>query len=406
MMAQMIGSFRDTARSLDDLGVPQPGGPFGGARGGCMSRFAFPDLVRAFCDGERFGDSTMRVVEADPLVLPSGRVVACDPTYLLNGPRPAYTRPVPPGRYPVLLALLNTPALLPDHPNYEHVACAMLRLGDWPIQRWEMALRPGWDPRTLKPGYHLGYGVDGGKGCFVDEQAVARVPSSQPAFYQAHERALRQVWEAYQRMQANPSEAPQREMAECYGEGFREAYRAIVPSALGEVLGVVFDPDRLRQKSWSAVLDPESGANLVSFFSGHGDGCYASYFGLTAEGEAVCLVTDFGLLVRSVPDTLEIPVPAREHSELIHPGLADAGVDCAHLEWNPSSGQVVLLFEGSRYLQEVRFENRPGSAVRCTASGCTGRDEAEGRDWFFQLEEPLQPTARVLIEYTLRTEAL
>ena len=45
-----------------------------------MSRFAFPDLARAFRDGERFGDATMRVAEVGPLVLPTGRIIACDPS--------------------------------------------------------------------------------------------------------------------------------------------------------------------------------------------------------------------------------------------------------------------------------------------------------------------------------------
>src|SRR5215831_13911774 len=54
-----------------------------------MTRFAFPDLTRAFRDGERFGDGTMRVIEVDPLVLPTGRIVACDPMRLLFSRQPA-----------------------------------------------------------------------------------------------------------------------------------------------------------------------------------------------------------------------------------------------------------------------------------------------------------------------------
>src|SRR5688500_18849703 len=109
-----------------------------------MARFAFPDLTRAFRDGERFGHSTMRVVEVDPLVLPTGRIVACDPSYLLGmrDQEKAFTRAVPPGRYPVLLTLLNNPALRPGHPNYETVACAKVQFHEAPVQRWEMALRP------------------------------------------------------------------------------------------------------------------------------------------------------------------------------------------------------------------------------------------------------------------------
>ena len=106
-----------------------------------MSRFAFPDLARAFRDGERFGDATMRVVEVGPLVLPTGRIVACDPGYLTTVPseQQAYTRPVPPGHYPVLLALLAKDGWPADNPNREHVACAAVRFMETQVERWEMA---------------------------------------------------------------------------------------------------------------------------------------------------------------------------------------------------------------------------------------------------------------------------
>jgi hypothetical protein len=374
-----------------------------------MSRFAFPDLARAFREGERFGDATMRVVEVGPLVLPTGRIVACDPSYLMSFPQreTAYTRAVAPGRYPVLLALLARDGWPADNPNRERVACAAVRFKQTQVERWEMALRPGWDPSTIKPGYHLGYGVDGGNGCFVDECAVARLPGDQPAFQEAFQRAHANLWAAYQtasqEAQANPSEAMRRTVTnpryqESQYEMFR-AYQAMVPPGLGEVLGDVFNPDRVRQPARSAVLDPETGANIVAFSSGDGDGCYASYFGLAADGSAACLVTDFGLLVRAVMGTLEIPVPVQEHSELTHPGLADVGIERIHVEWKPAESEVVIHVEGEGYISEVRFENRPGSEVPLTAG-------SGGMSSWFRLDEPLQPTARVLIDYTLRTEAL
>jgi hypothetical protein len=374
-----------------------------------MSRFAFPDLARAFRNGERFGDATMRVVEVGDLVLPTGRIVASDLDYTRSDYAPAYTRAVPPGRYPVQLALLGWPSSPANDPFREHVACARVQFQKVPIERWEMALQPGWDPSTLPPGHYFGYGVDGGKGCFVDESAVMRLPDDQSAFFEAHKRMLNNQWQAYQRARANASEEARQALADQADEDRAQTYRLIVPPALGDLFASC---TYIRNSTFgppfrSAVLDSDTEANLICFPSGEGDGCYASYFGLAADGSAACLVTDFGLLVRPVMGTLEIPVPVREHSELTHSGLTDAGIDRAHFDWNPSIGEVVILFEGSRYLQEVRFENRPGSAVRCTVSGgCTGVDETEGRDWFFQLEEPLQPTARVLIGYTLRIEAL
>jgi hypothetical protein len=369
-----------------------------------MNRFAFPDLARAFHDAERFGDATMRVLEADHLVLPTGRIVACDPTYLMNlaAEQRAYTRAVPPGRYPVLVALLGKDGFAADHPNRESVACAAVRFHGTPVERWEMALRSGWDPSTLKPGFYFGYGVDGGTGCFVDECAVQRLPSTQPAFHAAFQLAHAKLGAVYQAAslvaQGNASEAMRRTLADPrYQEWQQEmlrAYELMEPPGLGEVLRL----DRIRLPAWSAVLDPQSQANIVCFRSGEGDGSYPSYFGLGADGTPACLVTDFGLLVRSIMGTLEVAVPARVHNELTHPDFAAIGIDCIHVEWQPDKGEMVVDIGDALYVAEVRFENRPGSPSRCTCvAGCA---------WSFHLGEPLQPTARVLIEYTLRTVAL
>jgi hypothetical protein len=366
-----------------------------------MTRFAFPDLARAMRNGERFGNATMRAIEVDHLVLPTGRIVACDPGYLMSRPREqlAYTRAVPAGRYPVLLSLLVKEGWPTENPNRESVACAAVQFVEARVERWEMALRPGWDLSTLKPGYHLGYGVDGGTGCFVDECALAHLPDGQPAFFEVFQQAQAKVWAAYQEAQANPAEVMSRLAAE---PGWRDVmyrpYQTIVPPGLGEVLGAIFDPNRVRRPAWSAVLDSETGANLVSFRSGDGDGCYASYFGLAADGSAACLVTDFGLLVRSIMATLEIPVPVRKHSELTHPRLADVRIESIQVDWKRTKSEVIIDLGDALYDPQVSFENRPGVKAQCTMVG--------GSVWYFRLDEPLQPTARVLIEYTLRTEAL
>jgi Protein of unknown function (DUF4241) len=42
-----------------------------------------------------------------------------------------------------------------------------------PPVTWELALRPGEDPAMPEPGGFFGFGVDSGKGCFLDASAVA-----------------------------------------------------------------------------------------------------------------------------------------------------------------------------------------------------------------------------------------
>lgn len=49
--------------------------------------------------------------------------------------------------------------------------------------------------------------------------------------------------------------------------------------------------------SWTdLVLDEVTGANLIAFSSGWGDGSYPSFWGYDADGQRVGLVTDFGVL--------------------------------------------------------------------------------------------------------------
>src|SRR5262245_12831984 len=135
-----------------------------------MPPFEHTDFVRAFRAGEIFqcpdrGRITVRLVRAACLVLPSGRVVACDPTSLQGSSDfPPFARAVSPGRYPVLLSLATI-----RYPNRteERVACAMVRFKRTRPKSWEMALRKGDNPTLLPPGCIFGYGVDAGEGCFL-----------------------------------------------------------------------------------------------------------------------------------------------------------------------------------------------------------------------------------------------
>jgi hypothetical protein len=343
-----------------------------------MSRFAFPDLVRAFRNGERFGNATMRVAEVGELVLPTGRIVACDPAYLRSGHsrEKAYTRAVPPGRYPVRLALLRRDGVPAIYPNLETVACAEVRFRQVPVERWEMALQPGWNPTKLRPGYHLGYGVDSGTGCFLDKRTQALIPVDQPVYLEAMSYRTKV-------------------------EDLIQLQRLLVPATFGELmasLGFITVYEAGGYPARSAVIDAATGANVICFSSGEGDGCYASYFGLAADGSAACLVTDFGMLVRVVPGTLALAVTMRKRGVIVDPRLADLGIDRIRVQWKPKQGEVVVHVGKALYVQGVRFENRPGVEASCSAGGVS--------TMWFHLDEPLQPTARVLIDYTLQTEAL
>jgi hypothetical protein len=221
-----------------------------------------PDYNKAFYDGVaveyavQYEDGSEPVTDRytlcmhalGELVVTSGQIVVCDPLVM------PYTKPladtVPRGRYPVILTVAETPD------GDQRVACALLRLGERSAVRWEMAVPQGKTLSSLEPGHVFGYGVDSGKGCFMDAEAA---------------RAL------LAREKENIANND-----DCNG--------------LLEVL------NRTHVHTWSRadlITDEATGANVIAFSSSWGDGFYTSYWGYDADDQRVALVTDFGVLDES-----------------------------------------------------------------------------------------------------------
>ncbi len=216
-----------------------------------------PDYHKAFQDGvaveytvqhgtravaERY---TLHLHPIGELVVTSGHLVACDPLAMPD--TSPLADPVPPGRYPVILSVAEWPS------GDQRVACALLRLSEHPAVRWEMAAPQGQTLSALTPGETFGYPVDAGTGCFMDADAS------------------------------------------------RALLAPVAPSAAGkdasdELLDVL-DEHEVYTWSWADLtLDNTTGANVIVFSSGWGDGFYSSYWGYDAAGQRVTLVTDFGVL--------------------------------------------------------------------------------------------------------------
>ncbi|BBL77010.1 DUF4241 domain-containing protein [Methylomagnum ishizawai] len=188
-------------------------------------------------DGKEYG---FEVVGIGLLTVASGRVAASDP--FVDPAPPAFTRAVPPGNYPVQLAI----ARLPD--GDERVAFARLVFqADGHIERWEMAVVAGQEVAMLQEEGYFGYGVDAGTGCFMDVEAGRHLSSSMD----------------------------------------------IDPDYFEELLDMM-DATYKHTRSW-LVFTPSSASpcNIACFSSGWGDGLYPSFFGLDRDGQAVALVTDF-----------------------------------------------------------------------------------------------------------------
>lgn len=169
------------------------------------------------------------------LRVPSGTLVAADP-FMDKKP---FTRTVSPGAYPVDVLI----AWVPSHyiPGKRAETCAFARVvfGPGRVQRWELAVTPGEDPTTLAHGRTFGYVVDSGTGCFADGALFTRMVDD-------------------------------RAVAADFDHQLRRSYPSFIHHAAED-------------------------GDLFGFTSGCGDGTYASWFGLDAQGAPVCLVTDFGL---------------------------------------------------------------------------------------------------------------
>lgn len=193
----------------------------------------FTPGTRFALDPENFlfdttGLVTVEVWPAGTLRMPTGRLIACDPTWTDWGD--PFVATAPPGDYPVSLSVVR----FSDDPGHIRVAAAKLAIRDTPAASWELALLRGQDPRLLGDREYFGFGVDAGTGCFVDASAAG----------------------------------PLGELSE----------------------GFVLDGE------YTELTDPESGANLIAYHSGWGDGSYPTWIGQDDTGEIVCFVSDMLVL--------------------------------------------------------------------------------------------------------------
>jgi hypothetical protein len=200
------------------------------------------DFLSAFQPEFRLEGQSFFTKNLGDLVVPTGRLVACDP--LVYPDSEPFTREVPPGRYPLLLSIARL-----DNDD-ERVAFAMLKLSDAPVVRYEPALVTGQDVALLRSGEYFGYGVDTGIGCFMDAETQSLLLAAMDAL------------------------------------GADGNYYDVIAGEMNKTY-----QDTRQWVLHRPVSDDVR--NVALFSSGYGDGSYSSWFGLDANGNAVTLVTDF-----------------------------------------------------------------------------------------------------------------
>lgn len=231
----------DPTRPLPDLFAPSPAEAFRFSTEATELVDASPflqDLPQPLLLSADGRPASVTLYQLPDLSLPSGRIRASD--FLVGGGEP-FTRQAPPGRYPLALVAAKI------EENHERIALAVIRFSARSVATWELAVRPGQDPASLKPGQVFGYGVDSGTGSFCDASAA-------PLLEQANEEDVG---------------FPHRVMAE---------------------MRLSHQPTR----DWIHIETPNGSA--AGFSSGNGDGSYASYFGLDDAGDPAVLLTDFNII--------------------------------------------------------------------------------------------------------------
>jgi hypothetical protein len=206
-----------------------------------------PGFSQAFAEGQTImtcanGPTTVSLSTIGELIVPSGTIVACDPFTAYTSLR--VDGGVAPGRYPVVLSLANVGK------DYR-VACALLQFSDQVAVRWHPVRIRDEDPlsdwESLWEGQPCGYPVDNAVGSFMDTVSAELLGENR------------------------------------HGENLRKE--------LDEGLRAN------RSSTWShanITADTRSGANIIAFTSGAGDGVYTCYWGYDSNGAAVGLLTDFG----------------------------------------------------------------------------------------------------------------
>jgi hypothetical protein len=197
---------------------------------------AFRDGTRVVVsDGGQTSVYEIDVRTLGKLKLNSGRLVAVDPFFAwIKSP---FTVTLPKGEHPVQVSLAYNATT-----RTTLVAQAMLRVSKERAVRWE----PTRYDTILEQGVLGGYPVDSGNGSFMDEEALSLLTQN----YDFAERLLEEL-----------------------------------------------DTNGYDSFGWANVVaNRQTGANVITFDAGYGDGVYLSYVGYSASGEPVAVVTDFAVL--------------------------------------------------------------------------------------------------------------
>ena len=182
-----------------------------------------------------FGRMNIEKIEAGKLRLSTGKIIATDPIFMYDDE--CYSEQVNPGMYPVYIYVGKT-----DNRKKQTVLAEM-RFSDNAPVKWEMALLKGESAKSFKTDEFMGYEVENGLGCFMDEKVM--------------------------------------EILDVMNEEELEKYEKKISEAV-----------RSSQCS-CADISVDKDDNMIVFASGWNTGTFPTYYGFDSKNKLARLVTDF-----------------------------------------------------------------------------------------------------------------
>ncbi len=184
-----------------------------------------------------FGRMNIEKIEAGKLKLVTGRIIATDPILLYDDE--CYSQHVKPGSYNVNLYVGRA------QKRKKQTVAAEIRINDKEPVKWEMALLQGESAKTFGRDEFMGYEVENGLGCFMDEKIM--------------------------------------EILDVMSEEELKEYENKVKNAV-------------RESDCSCaeiVMDNKTGLNIIVFASGWNEGTFPTYCGFDKDNKLSRFVTDF-----------------------------------------------------------------------------------------------------------------
>ena len=211
---------------------------------------------REFEDGEMIDGVGYDIIvhrrSIGDLVLPSGKLIACDPLLTLDSE--PFDIDLEPGRYPVHL-------IIPEMRDERLVAYAVVKVRSTDVRRWELApLPPRSESTLIDPQDENGYTVDSALGGFVDKETASSLLNYHQLVMPEDNDFERHLWGRIHRRRQN-------------GAGWAS-----------------IDLRRDLQLPFG------DGRNILVFDAGFGNGYYNSYVGFDADEKVTSIVTDFEVL--------------------------------------------------------------------------------------------------------------